>query len=202
MFGIKVSAINDESFDSYWIGFDDFRNEDKRVFNILDFETYSMDVDFNMPQLSQNALAEITTKVEKECPVAKRFGIDNGLGEGVVWSTTYKGKNYRFKVKGQKHSVTKVKKLASVDVEKLNSIKEFVDYAVTENRVNQGVQIIFGSSDNIDRKKMGDFLRWVISDITNEEGDTMKENDLSSKDVNKHISFKAREMFFKLESAF
>ena len=41
------------------------------------------------------------------------------------------------KVKGEKHSSSKVKKLASVDVEKLNSIKDFVDYAVTESRLEQ-----------------------------------------------------------------
>lgn len=201
IFGIKVSAYNDESKDAYWIDYKGFKNEDARVYNMLDFKTYSVDVDFSMPQLSQNVFAEITQDVESECPVAKHFGVDNGLGEGVVWTANYKGNNYRFKVKGQKHSVTKVKKLASVDVEKLKTIQDFAEYAVTENRVNQGIKEIFGDGD-LDRSKMGDFLRWIIKDVMSEESDTMTQNGLEAKDVNKYISFRAREMFFKLESIF
>ena len=200
-FGIKVSNLNNEDDKPYWIDFKGFRNEDLKVYNILDFPTFSVDVDFSMPQLSQNTFADITKDVEKECPVAKHFGVENGLGEGVVWTANYKGNNYRFKVKGQKHSVTKVKKLASVDVEKLKTIQDFVEYAVTENRVEQGIKAIFGDGD-LDRSKMGDFLRWIIKDITSEESDTMSENSLEPKDVNKYISFRAREMFFKLESVF
>jgi len=156
-----------------------------------------MDIDFNMPQLVQNKLGDITLEVEKECPVAKAFDVE-GMGEGIVWITEYKGTVFRFKVKGEKHSVSKVKKLASVDVEKLNSINEFVDYAVTENRFNQALGIIFNDPLEYDVKKMGDVIRWVVNDITLEEMDTMVENKLEPKDVNKYISTKTRTMFFKV----
>ena len=49
---------------------------------------------------------------------------------------------------------------------------------------------------------MGDFLRWVVVDINSEEMDTMVENDLIPKDVNKYISVKAREMFFEVYNQF
>jgi hypothetical protein len=42
-----------------------------------------MEIDFNMPQLVQNQLSEITIAVEEECPVAKAFGF-SGIGEGIV----------------------------------------------------------------------------------------------------------------------
>ncbi len=42
---------------------------------------------------------------------------------------------------------------------------------------------------------MGDFLRWLIGDITKEEMDVMVENGLEPKDVNKYISTKARVWF-------
>lgn len=197
VFGVKVSKPQDEEFNSYWVDSSNIRNNDCRIFNVNDYKTYSIDVDFNMPQLSQNKFAEITEQVEKECPISKAFGIDNGMGEGVVWSVEYKGNNHRFKVKGEKHSVSKVKKLASVDVEKLNSIQEFVEYAVTKNRFNQAIENVFGIED-IDIKKMGDLIRWVVTDITKEEMDTMSQNGLEPKDVNKYISNKTREMFFKL----
>jgi hypothetical protein len=45
---------------------------------------------------------------------------------------------------------------------------------------------------------MGDVIRWVVTDITKEEMDTMVENKIEPKDVNKYVSTKVREMFFKL----
>ena len=197
IFGVKVSDLNDETFKSYWISSEGLSSPDARIYNVNDFQKFSIEVDFNMPQLSQNEFAKITEEVEKECPISKALGVDNGVGEGVVWKVDYKGSHYMFKVKGEKHSVTKVKKLANVDVEKLNSIQDFVEYAVTKNRFEQGVDNVFGSGE-IDVKKLGDLIRWVINDIISEESDTMFKNGLEPKDVNKYISSSVREMFFKL----
>jgi hypothetical protein len=201
VFGVKVSKPQDEEFNAYWIDSSNVRNAECRIFNVEDYETYSIDVDFNMPQLAQNKFGEITEKVENECPISKAFGIDNGLGEGVVWSVDYKDSVHRFKVKGDKHSVTKVKKLASVDVEKLKTIQEFINYSVTENRFNQAIENVFGKED-LDIKKMGDLIRWFVKDVASEEMDTMVENGLEPKDVNKYISTKVREMFFKAQSEY
>jgi len=201
VFGVKVSKPQDEEFNAYWIDSSNVRNAECRIFNVEDYETYSIDVDFNMPQLAQNKLGEITEKVVNECPISKAFGIDNGLGEGVVWSVEYKDSVHRFKVKGDKHSVTKVKKLASVDVEKLKTIQDFINYSVTENRFNQAIENVFGKED-LDVKKMGDLIRWFVKDVASEEMDTMVENGLEPKDVNKYISTKVREMFFKAQSEY
>ncbi len=195
IFGVKVSKPQDEEFNAFWVDSTNLRCPSSRVFNINDYETYSIDVDFKMPQLAQNKFIEITEAVEAECPVAKAFGVDNGVGEGVVWSVTHKGNVHRFKVKGEKHSVTKVKKMASVDVEKLKSVEEFVNYSVTKNRFQQGIGVVFGD-ELLDVKKLGDLLRWVVNDITSEDADTMAENGLEPKDVNKYISTRVREMFF------
>jgi hypothetical protein len=35
---------------------------------------------------------------------------------------------------------------------------------------------------------MGDVIRWVVTDITKEEMDTMVENKIEPKDVNKYVS--------------
>lgn len=197
IFGIKISNPNDENVKSYWIDYSDYRNNDNRIYNIDDFETFEVEVDFNVPQLSQNKFVELTEYVENQCPVGKAFGIE-GIGEGIVWSFEHKGHTHRFKTKGDKHSVSKVKKVASVDVEKINSIIEFVDYAVTKNRFEQGLQEVYGHNMNdLDITKIGDLLRWVIKDIMEEEMDTMVKNNLEPKDVNKYISNKTREMFFE-----
>lgn len=120
------------------------------------------------------------------------------IGEGIVWSAEFKDIVYRFKVKGERHSSSKVKTLASVDVEKLESIQKFVEYAVTENRFNQAIENVFPNQEPIDTKKLGDVIRWVVNDVIKEEMDTMVENKIEPKEVNKYISSKAREMFFKM----
>ena len=198
IFGVKISPFTTttERDIAYWVDCTTIRNTGKRIFNVNDYDTYTIDIDFNMPQLVQNDLCDITIGVENECPIAKAFGL-TGIGEGVVWTCELGGTVFRFKVKGMKHSSSKVKTLASVDVEKLNSIKEFVDYSVTESRFNQALEKVFNGSP-IDVTKMGDLIRWVVADVTKEEMETMVSNKIDPKDVNKFVSAKVREMFFKL----
>jgi hypothetical protein len=202
IFGVKITPHTETEEElkanpAYWVDYSYLRAPEQNIYNIDDYPTYSIDIDFNMPQLVQNQLSELTIAVEEECPVAKAFGF-SGIGEGIVWTAKFKGVVHRFKVKGEKHSSSKVKTLAAVDVEKLNSIKEFVDYAVSENRFNQALENIFPNNEPIDVKKMGDVIRWVVNDVIKEEMDTMVENQLEPKEINKYISSKVREMFFKM----
>jgi hypothetical protein len=197
IFGVKISNLNDDEFNSYWLPSSELSSIENNIFNVEDYKTYKLKVDFNYPELIQNQLQEITEQVEKECPISKALGI-LGMGEGVVWSTIFNGTVHRFKVKGEKHSISKVKTLAPVDVEKVNSTREFVEYAVTDNRLSQGFLEVFGATNYPDIKKLGDYIRWVIKDIMEEEIDTMTKNNLEPKDVNKYISVKVREEFFKL----
>lgn len=57
-------------------------------------------------------------------------------------------------MKGEKHSASKVKTLAAVDPERLVNITEFVEYAVTENRLEQGTQKV-----GLDRTKIDEFVK-------------------------------------------
>jgi len=192
VFGVKISKINDPEFAAFWVDYSEIRDNDARIFNIDDFGTYEVEVDFAMPQLASNKFAEITEAVGTECPVGKFFGV-SGIGEGVVWTADFHGP-HRFKVKDERHIVSKVKTLAPIDVEKLNNIQEFVAYSVTYNRFEQGVQQVF-AEETPTIKRMGDLIRWVVNDIMSEEIDTMVKNNLEPKDVNKYISTKVREMF-------
>lgn len=202
IFGVKITPHTETEEElkanpAYWVDYSYLRAPEQNIYNIDDYPTYSIDIDFNMPQLVQNQLSELTIKVEEECPVAKAFGF-SGIGEGIVWTAEFKGVVHRFKVKGEKHSSSKVKTLAAVDVEKLEGIQKFVDYAVTESRFNQALENIFPNNEPIDVKKMGDVIRWVVNDVIKEEMDTMVENKIEPKETNKYISAKVREMFFKM----
>lgn len=185
IFGCKVGEE--------WVDYYHLEAPEYRIFNIQNFPTYEMDIDFSNAKLSTNKLVEITEAVEAECPVAKAFGV-SGIGEGVVWTADWKGKRLMFKVKGEKHSSSKVKKLATVDTEKLENIQKFVEYSVTENRLNQAIEQVFTiNSIEPSIKLTGDFLGWVVRDILKEELDTMIASGLEPKQVNGEISKHARQ---------
>jgi len=163
------------------------------IFNILDFYHEAITIDFNCPELSQNKLIEFTEAVEAECPVGKAFGT-SGVGEGIVWTCITPGwesSKFWMKVKGEKHSVSKVKTLAAIDVEALANIQSFLDYSVTEARLEQG----FVEVNAKDIKDIAAFLRWMYNDIMKEEADTIEANGLDS--LGKHISARARPWFIK-----
>ena len=162
-----------------------------------DFPIFHLYVDFTYPEKSQEVLIALTEAVEKDCPVARQLlgpDFDKELiGEGIVWTTEYKGQTLRFKTKGEKHSVSKVKTLVPVDIEKLDSIKEFVACVVTEARLNQGLEHV----ESREPKNTGVFLKWVMSDIFKEESDTMIENGFTSKEVSPHLSTAIRNWFLQ-----
>ena len=195
VFAVKYTGIEDEA-DHYYIE-PTFRNKDLDIYNILDFPTYTLSIDFNHPELAQVKMIKLVEEVENECPFAKNFGV-SGIGEGIVW-TNYNENGYRehiFKTKGEKHSVSRVKTIAAVDIEKVNSINEFVEYAVTENRLNQAIEQVFTIADKkVQIQMMGDFLRWINKDILTEEKDVLQENGLELKDVGRALSSKARLWF-------
>lgn len=209
--GVKISPI-DNPTDSehvvdgikstaYWVSAEDLRATDLNIYNIFDYPTYSTDIDFNVPQLAQNLLNDITLAVETECPVAKAFGFE-GIGEGVVWSTNYKDTVLRFKVKGEKHAgKSKIKSLPRVDDEKINKILEVADSVTPSWRLAQMLEksCDLNNGGTIDRKHLGEYLRMVVNDVMKEDLDLIVEAGLEPKDVNKYISEIARKYFFEQE---
>jgi hypothetical protein len=183
IFGVKVGEE--------WLDIKNLVAHDS-VYTIQQFPTYTIDIDFNQPELVVPKLQELTLAVEECCPVGVAFGVE-GVGEGVVWTDKH---HNMFKVKGDKHSSSKVKKLASVDVDKINSINEFVEYAVTENRMNQGIEQVFTTeSREVEMSGLGDFLKWLMQDIVSEEMETLSANNLEPKEIGKGVTTKARTWF-------
>ena len=170
-------------------------SNDHHIYNAIQFPTYEITIDFNNPEYSQNTLVENTNKVEAECPVAKTLGVtETLLGEGIVYQPVdaehcWDSGNW-FKVKGEKHSVSKVKTLAAVCPEKIESIQKFVEYSVTDNRLEQGVTEL-----GLDQKLIGQYIGWVNRDINKEEGDVLEANNLTMKDIGKKVSGIARKYY-------
>lgn len=171
------------------------KSPDDLVYNIHDFDTWTVAVDFNCPEAVQDRLADITDAVEQQCPVAHALGAD-GVGEGVVWTGQHESVGrVCFKVKGQKHKVVKNKKNKSVpvDTEKVKSVRAFIEYALPENRFLQAIEQVFTSKGETPTpKKMRDFIVWVQGDVKKEESDTLADNNLQEDDVGKEIATAAR----------
>lgn len=169
-------------------------NESIRFYPVETFGVYNVKLDLDNVHLAQQKIKDLTISVENECPVGKYFGV-SGTGEGIVF--TDETKQYSFKSKGEKHSVSKVKVIANVDIEKINKIKDFVDYSVTENRLNQGIEYLKEMNKELDISNMGDFLRWLANDVLKEEQDVISENGLDNdlKAIMKSVSSKGRKWF-------
>jgi len=191
IFAVKIDDVYQDTFN-----YQHLRNEDQRIFNIFQFPNYELEIDFNKPEEAQNKLIEYTQEVEKECPVGKYFGVE-GVGEGVVWEHIDEKLRYIFKVKGEKHQNSKVKKLTTIDVEAVNTIKEFVEYAVTENRMAQGIDKMKELCVPLEMPSTGTYLRWVYNDVLKEEQDTIIKNGIDPKKLGSFISKKAREYWMK-----
>jgi hypothetical protein len=195
IFGIKA--------DNIWLPEDNLvkvKLPKKNIYNILDYPTFNITIDFNNPKEAAEIMGDLVTTVEEECPVGKAFGIEKGVGEGIVWVCTtegWGGSRYWFKTKGDKHKSSGTKEKVPVDIERLNSISELVDSFLTESRLMQGLDQMRENNQEFSRKSTGFYVQWVSLDIVKEELDTIVGNGFDVKEITKTASVKAKNWFFK-----
>jgi hypothetical protein len=197
--GLTIEGWTTESFSQMISDSDLTVLNANNIYLINQFPVYEIEIDFNHPELVQNELVEITSKVGDCCPVGWTLGVE-GTGEGVVWKCmdgNFDSSRFWFKVKDERHQASKVKTLAPVDTEKVKNLQEFVANTVTESRLQQGIDYLQEMNIPLDIKSTGDFLRWVFNDILKEESDTMEENGLNKKDIGSPISRAAKIFWMK-----
>lgn len=203
IFAVKV-VFEDDTTQWLPVGEIDLHLPEEKLFNIETFPMYEVEIDFNHPELAQNKMIEITEVVEAECPVGKYFGV-SGIGEGVVWTCITEGwetPGTWFKVKGERHSISKVKTLAAVDVEAVATLKAFVDSVVTEVRLEQGLDnLVREQLKPVEMTSIGDFIRWVFNDIMKEEQDTIVANGIDPKKIGSAVANVARPWFINKVNA-
>ena len=206
IFGVKVTPHTSSEEElkqkpAYWIPSHYLKSPEDNIYNIEDFQTWTLDIDFNMPQLVQNKLSDLTIAVEEECPVGKAFGF-SGIGEGIVWSCEYQGVVHRFKVKGELHAgKSKVKTLNKFDDEKVRKTLELAEKVTPTWRLAQMLETScdFMNGGTLDRSKLGEFIKLVMADIIKEDMDLLVEAGLEPKDIGKYVSDIARRYFFDQE---
>jgi RNA 3'-terminal phosphate cyclase len=207
IFGVKISPFQEgeEKIDAYWVDCTYLRSPEHRIYNINDYETFEIEVDFNDPQAAQQKIDEMVIAVENECPVAKAFGFPNTIGEGIVFVCEYEGNRYVFKAKGDKHSKSsKVKVLKPTDDVRTNKLQELAQKVCVGWRLEQMLTETFDllNEGQLTRQKLGDYIKAVIADIVKEDSDIIVEAGFEIKDVSKYISEIARDYFFEKEKEF
>jgi hypothetical protein len=175
-------------------------NAPKDVHVLPWFEEVGFNVDFLNDDLQAvvDVLNAVVQKTEPCDPWVKAtFGVE-GTAEGVVYypsvdNVTYRKlfSNFAFKAKGEKHKVTKTKEAVQIDPEVANSIQEFVDMFVTEQRIEQGKEVVGG----YDTKLTGNFLKWFNADVKKESVAELEASGLTWEDVQSAVQNKARLIF-------
>jgi len=123
IFGVKITPYTETEEElkanpAYWVDYSYLRAPEHNIYNIDDYPTYSMEIDFNMPQLVQNELSELTIAVEEECPVAKAFGfsvLENNTAyeaeNGNIWFENESLPNFTNPIKDKLKSIFKEKRI-------------------------------------------------------------------------------------------
>jgi hypothetical protein len=167
-----------------WLSLDDIRGIhviEQKVFNVMQFETFSVDVDFSSKDavISDDVVAKLvsfTLEVEECCPVGKYFGV-TGLGEGIVWSTN--DRSVIFKTKGNKHRKTSELLLNEVggDPERV-----FARTLVPHGRLQQGLEYMREMNHALDLENASIFLQWIQGDIEKEDRDLIEQSEFAKGD--------------------
>jgi hypothetical protein len=105
------SCISNPHINEQGIGVDGKKyisNDEKNIYNIMNFPHEVFTIDFERPDLAQNELIKKVEEIEKSSKVGQAFGINSNIGEGfVLQAMTEKNGLLRFKVKGNLHNTGK-----------------------------------------------------------------------------------------------
>lgn len=171
------------------------------LYSILDGPVWHEAVEFTRGEtvaaFVEKATA-LTEQVEAQCPWGARFGLE-GIGEGIVWIPVgdhFGRTDLYFKTKGEKHRNTGGKGVRiAIDPEALANVAAFVGYAVTENRLQQGLEVLGEMGLPVEMKSMGPYLKWLGNDVKRECAAELEASGLEWKQVAKQVNARARAFF-------
>ena len=196
IFDIKV-VPEDQNLTPYWanmISINDYSN----IYDINKFKKFHIEIDFNNPIQSAKKMRDMVLEVERECPVAKKFG-HCGIGEGIVFKFNFKDAHFIFKMKSDKHVGKKKKRKIFVDTEREKFLLKIANKVTPEWRLSQmcdeSFDIINGGL--IDIKGIGKFIKAVNLDIIKEDLDIISDAGIEIYDINRYITNISKKWFFE-----
>ena len=224
----RFFAIFNIRIDGHWVDLRKYatvHSPEHRIYNIMNFTTYSIDIDFRNDTSAIIAEMENLTKVvATNCPVGAELKEDLpavmaaldvsgskkkklapvSTGEGIVWTLVpeppFDTTLYNFKTKSEQFLTSaRAPKEPRVDRSgELAKAKDFADFALAERRYEQGVEYLREVGKNPkDTKNLGEFIRWVVNDVIKEEGWRMDEVGTNEQDVRKVVTDRARGWYLR-----
>lgn len=168
-------------------------DKDNLIFNIMNFQCYLFKIDFENPNVAIEEMIDVVlNKIEPNSPVGNGFGIDGNIGEGIVVTFMFKEELFRFKVKGEKHSKSKVKTLQPIENTELEKRKIAIASQVTSAlRLEQAMQTVFGIANEKKEptiKDTGEFIKAVMADIVKEELDEIAKAGFDLRSISGFVS--------------
>lgn len=167
-------------------------NESANIYNNL--ERKIVTIDFNNIETTYEKLMDIVLKLEENSEIGSKMGVDGNTGEGIIVELYLDGKYYKFKVKGEKHSKTSIKKI------KLQKDDNPLAIAFAEKHTRIRLEQCWSETigENVpSNKDIGNFLKWINSDINKEEQNELAKNSLEMKDVSRYIVEISKTWFFE-----
>jgi len=192
VFGAKLIFEDDSS---EWIDSSEIRNEELGIYHINRAPVFEFEVDLNRPDKMIDQMSVWADQIGLECPFAKTFGV-SGVGEGFVASQAGQfGFDMAFKIKDARHSEFKIKKMPTVDVQRLDSIQECVETYCHEDRMAQIFDKVVKCEEDKVPQNIKNFICLLIDDAWEEEGDSIRASDISRKEFGAAVSKKAARWF-------
>lgn len=196
VFGLKAVPKERRDDEHYtWLPITGIQDPSIQVYNIEQIPAYEIEVDLERPDKAIEQMTAWVEEIDQVCPFAKFLGVE-GHGEGLVFRpATDLGYNCAFKVKGPSHAQSKIRKLPTVDVQRMDTIQQAVDTHCHEDRLEQGYKAVVRGPEDETPQKIADFIRWVVNDLWTEEQDALRASDISQKEIGAATSKKAARWF-------
>lgn len=173
------------------------------IYSIVDGPVHALELDFDdrgALELAADRVERLTRSVDERCPWAARFGVE-GPGEGLVWQPLgehFGDEALAFKSKGERHQVAARKgprKAANLDPERIAGVEQLLAHALTEARLAQGFEVLRELGKPLDMRSVGDYLRWLASDVLRECKDELDAAGLDWKQLAKPFNEQAKAYF-------
>jgi hypothetical protein len=171
---------------------------EENIFPLSECKTWNMELDFSDLNKIDEMFNKLINDIEGDSPLGNTFGVKGNIAEGVVVTFTYNDELFRFKVKGERHTASKVKTLTPEEACAEQVKVDFVNLVCTAGRLEQAWQGIFGIENEIQNpniKCIAEFMKAVNADVIKEESDMLVEMGLTMKDVSRIIGKQASKWF-------
>ncbi|KAF2180953.1 hypothetical protein K469DRAFT_714156 [Zopfia rhizophila CBS 207.26] len=170
---INGEWVNDEQYGNIY-------DEPNGIYNISRAGFYHATLYPENQQQTIDELDKLAEAVAAKCPFAETFGL-TGEGEGIVWKLVpyIDNADLWFKTKGGKFKPTFTpapKKPAEGTSEKWEAAASVAKAWCSEQRLEQGWDVLREKGIERNMKGIGEFLKWVREDILVEEKGYIEEN--------------------------